>query len=65
MMNAKPVAKYSVGDSVIADGDCATITEVILPADSEMFSGAISYAVEWATDEWGTFTEDELEGVEE
>ena len=63
-MNTKPVPKYSVGDSVIADGDCATITEVIQPADSEMFSGTISYAVEWPTDEWGTFTEDELNGVE-
>jgi hypothetical protein len=30
-----------------------------------MFSGTISYAVEWTTDEWGTFTEDELNGVEE
>ncbi len=64
-MNTRPVAKYSVGDRVIADGDCAIITEVIQAADSEMFSGKISYSVEWSTDEWGTFTEDELEGVEE
>ena len=64
-MNAKPVAKYSVGDRVIADGDCAIITSVIKPADSEMFSGTIAYAVEWSTNEWGTFDEDELEGVEE
>jgi hypothetical protein len=62
-MNKKPVAKYSVGDFVIADGDCAVITEVIQPADSEMFSGKISYGIEWSTDEWGTFTEDELEGA--
>ena len=64
-MNAKPVAKYSVGDRVIADGDCAIITEVIQPADSEMFSGTIGYVVEWPTDEWDTFAEDELTGVEE
>ena len=64
-MNAKPVAKYSVGDCVIADGDCAIITDVIEPADSEMFSGTISYAVEWPTNEWGVFDEDEIKGVDE
>jgi len=64
MMSTTPVAKFKVGDHVIADGDCAIITEVIQPADSEMFSGDISYGVEWPTDEWGTFSEDELERVE-
>jgi hypothetical protein len=63
-MNTKPVAKYSVGDRVIADGDCAIIKQVIQPADSDRFSGKIAYGVEWPTDEWGTFTEDELEGIE-
>lgn len=60
-MNTKPLAKFKVGDSVIADGDFAKITEILIPPDSEMFSGTISYAVEWLMDEeWGTFSEEEL-----
>jgi hypothetical protein len=59
-MNAKPITKYSVGDHVIADGEIAIITKIIPPPCSDMFSGKISYAVEWPTNEWGVFDEDEL-----
>ena len=52
--------KFNVGSEVIADGDVATITQIIPPPDSDMFTGPISHAVEWPTNEWGTFTEDEL-----
>jgi hypothetical protein len=56
--------KFKVGDKVIADGDCAVVTQLLDPADSD-FNKTISYAVEWSTNEWGTFEEDELVGVEE
>ena len=54
--------KFKVGDKVIADGDCAVVTQLLDPADSD-FNKIISYAVEWSTHEWGTFEEDELVGV--
>ena len=56
--------KFKVGDKVIADGDCAVVTQLLDPADSD-FNKTISYAVEWSTNEWGTFEEDELVEVEE
>lgn len=62
-MMKKPVAKYSVGDIVIADGERAIINKILQPPDSEMFSGTISYCVSWSTNEWGTFLESELNGV--
>ena len=54
--------KFKVGDKVIADGDCAVVTQLLDPADSDLIKN-ISYAVEWPTNEWGTFEEDELVGV--
>lgn len=60
-MLAKPKAKFSIGDVVIADGDLAKIYQIIPPADSDMFAGVFSYGVKWDNDEWGTFSEDELE----
>jgi len=56
--------KFKVGDKVIADGDCAVVTQLLDSADSDLIKN-ISYAVEWLTNEWGTFEEDELVGVEE
>lgn len=40
--------------------EIATIKQIIYPADSDKWFGKVSYAVEWATGEWGTFDEDEL-----
>jgi hypothetical protein len=54
--------KFKVGDQVIADGDTAFITQIIDPPDSHPQDG-FSYAVEWPTDEWGTFSEDEITEV--
>ena len=56
--------KFKVGDKVIADGDCAVVTQLLRAPDSD-FNKTIGYAVEWYTNEWGTFEEDELEGIEE
>ena len=58
--------KFKVGDKVIADGDEAAITQIILPDPSDWKDrGVVWYAVEWPTNDWGTFEEDELVGVEE
>ena len=54
--------KFKVGDKVIADGDYAVVTQLLDPSDSD-FNKTIGYAVEWSTNEWGTFEEDELVGV--
>lgn len=54
--------KFKVGDQVIADGDAAFITQIIDPPDSHPQDG-FSYAVEWPTNEWGTFSEDEITEV--
>jgi hypothetical protein len=60
------MTKFKVGDKVIADGDEAVITQIILPDPSDWKDrGVVVYAVEWPTNEWGTFEEDELVGVEE
>lgn len=56
----EPNPKFSVDNKVIADNDIATIKQIIYPADSDKWFGKVSYAVEWATGEWGTFDEDEL-----
>jgi hypothetical protein len=58
------IPKFKVGDKVIADGSCAVITQLLDSAGSD-FNKTIGYAVEWDTNEWGTFEEDELVGVEE
>ena len=58
------MTKFKVGDRVIADGDEAVVTEILPAADSD-FDKTVSYAVEWPTNEWGTFEEDELVGVKE
>jgi len=55
----RPTPKFKVGDSVIADDDVATVTEILPPADSE-WDKQVSYEVRWPSDEWGTFEEDEL-----
>jgi len=54
--------KFKVGDSVIADGSKAVITQIIDPPDSHPQDG-LCYAVEWPADEWGTFSEDEIAEV--
>lgn len=65
-MQSKPTPKYKVGDKVIVDGDRATITAIVPPADSEMFSDQIGYTVTFPlTNEWGTFEEYELELIDE
>lgn len=38
-MMKKPSPKFSVGEVVTAEGDPAKITQVIPPADSDMFTG--------------------------
>ena len=59
------MTKFKVGDKVIADGDEAVITQIILPDDRNWDDPGMPvwYAVEWPTNEWGTFSEDELRRV--
>jgi len=66
MSTPNRVPKFSVGDSVIADGDRAVIREIFSGADSDGFSNDnIFYEVEFLeTDECDAFAEDELTGVE-
>lgn len=54
--------KFKVGDKVIADGEKAVITQIISAPDSD-WDKTTSYAVNWPTNEWGTFTENELKKV--
>jgi hypothetical protein len=53
------IPKFNIGELVIADNEEATITEILLPADSD-FNGEYGYSVEWASGEWGTYMEREL-----
>lgn len=55
--------RFSVGDKVIADGDEAVITQILPAADSD-WNKTVSHAVEWPTNEWGTFEENELKAVD-
>ena len=57
------MSKFQVNDLVIADGDEAVVTQIIPAADSD-WDKTVSYAVKWQTNEWGTFSENELQGVE-
>lgn len=54
-----PTPEFALGDQVIADGDYATITDIINAPDSE-FEKWVTYGVEWETGEWGTFEGHEL-----
>lgn len=54
------ITKFKVGDKVIADGEQAVITQIIQAPDSD-WDKTVSYAVNWSTNEWGTFSENELQ----